>query len=49
MAARIACHEIDHLNGIVFIDRVEPYMRLKIKSELKRIARQHPEQEELNI
>jgi len=33
--ARIFQHEIDHLNGILFIDRIGFWQRLKIKKQLK--------------
>ena len=44
MDARVAYHEIDHLSGILFIDRIDDVARAKIRKELKRIAREHPEQ-----
>lgn len=33
--ARIFQHEIDHLNGILFIDRLSFFQRLKIRKKLK--------------
>ena len=37
LIARIFQHEIDHLNGVLFIDKVGLWQRLKIKKELKNI------------
>ena len=39
MAARVFCHEYDHINGILFIDRADPNTKIKIKPELQRIAK----------
>ncbi len=36
--ARVIQHEIDHLNGVLFVDRVSPLKRSFIASKLKRIA-----------
>ncbi|OQA92199.1 MAG: Peptide deformylase 1 [Elusimicrobia bacterium ADurb.Bin231] len=33
MLARVVQHEIDHLNGVVFIDRVNPISKWKLKKE----------------
>jgi peptide deformylase len=35
LPARVLQHEIDHINGILFIDRVGFFQRLKIKKSLK--------------
>jgi len=32
-------HEIDHINGVVFIDRVSFLERLKLKNKLKEIRK----------
>jgi peptide deformylase len=32
-------HEIDHINGVTFIDRVSFWQRLKISSKLKKIKK----------
>ncbi len=37
--ARVIQHEVDHLNGIVFIDRIEKYVRDEFRSELKKIKK----------
>ncbi len=34
--ARVLCHEIDHLNGKLFIERLSPLKRALIKKRLKR-------------
>jgi len=44
MGARIASHEIDHLFGVLFIDHIDAISKIRIKSELKKIALKHPEQ-----
>lgn len=40
LLARVFQHEIDHLNGILFVDRLHPAKRLLLGSKLKRIARE---------
>ena len=37
--ARILQHEIDHLDGILFIDRIEKYMKNELRAELKKIKK----------
>ena len=39
LAARIVQHEIDHLDGILFIDRVDKYIRDEFRVELKKIKK----------
>jgi peptide deformylase len=39
--ARALQHEIDHLNGILFIDRVAPIYRQLVAGKLKKLAKQH--------
>jgi len=45
LAARAFQHEIDHLDGILFIDRLSPVDRFQIREEIKRLeqtfARSH--------
>jgi len=36
LVARVLCHEIDHLNGKLFIERLSPLKRALIKKKLKR-------------
>lgn len=38
LLARAIQHETDHLNGVLFIDRVSPAMKLSLKRKLKRLA-----------
>lgn len=40
MLARVLQHEIDHLNGILFVDRVSPIRRALLKNKLKDMARE---------
>jgi peptide deformylase len=35
--ARVILHEIDHLDGILFIDKLSPAQRRLIKGKLSRI------------
>ena len=37
--ARCILHEIDHLNGILFVDKVSPSDRLLLKNKLKKMSR----------
>jgi peptide deformylase len=39
MLARVTQHEIDHLNGILFVDRLEDYVRNELRPELKKIKK----------
>ena len=39
LAARIVQHEIDHLNGILFIDRLNKAKQAIIKTKLKKLAK----------
>jgi len=39
LLARVIQHEIDHLNGILFIDHLEDYQRKELTSELKKIKK----------
>jgi peptide deformylase len=41
IVARMFCHEIDHLNGLTFLDRVTKQVR---KQALRRWAKMHPDQ-----
>ncbi|MFQ5822925.1 MAG: peptide deformylase [bacterium] len=38
MLARVLQHEIDHLNGILFVDRISPIKRKLLSKTLKKIA-----------
>jgi peptide deformylase len=37
--ARVVQHEIDHLNGVLFIDRMTPVRRTALSGRLKRMRR----------
>jgi peptide deformylase len=39
LLARVLQHEIDHLNGILFVDRLEDYIRKELTPELKKIKK----------
>jgi len=39
LLARVFQHEIDHLDGVLFIDRLEKFKRDEIRSELKQIKK----------
>ena len=39
LLARAICHEIDHLNGILFIDRLVGLRRQRVRRQLRRLAR----------
>ncbi len=39
LLARVIQHEVDHLNGIYFMERLSPVKRALIKSKLRRIER----------
>jgi len=38
MLARVLQHEIDHLNGVLFVDRIGPVRRKLIDKRLKKLA-----------
>lgn len=39
LLSRVLQHEIDHLNGILFIDRLETHVRKELSAELKKIKK----------
>ena len=41
--ARVIQHELDHLNGILFIDRLSPLKRTLYKKRLKKLLREQEE------
>jgi peptide deformylase len=41
LLARVICHEIDHINGKLFFDRVSPLKRNLIKKKLKKLAQKN--------
>ncbi|NWK54219.1 peptide deformylase [Verrucomicrobiaceae bacterium N1E253] len=38
LLARAIQHEVDHLNGILFIDRISPAAKVSVKRKLRRLA-----------
>jgi len=36
LLARAFQHEIDHLNGVLFIDRISPAAKMAIRKEMKK-------------
>ena len=40
LVARALLHEIDHLNGVLFIDRMSNVRRVSLSGKLKRLSRQ---------
>ncbi|MDZ7262092.1 MAG: peptide deformylase [candidate division KSB1 bacterium] len=45
LLARVLLHEIDHLNGVLFVDRISPVKRKLLSKKLRQIAKQemnHP-------
>lgn len=43
LLARVAQHEVDHLNGILFIDRMDAALRASLSGKLKRLQKQTKE------
>jgi peptide deformylase len=39
LLARCFCHEIDHLNGILFIDHLSPLKKAFIRNKIKKLAK----------
>lgn len=39
--ARVRMHENDHINGVLFVDRLEPSLKRKIEPELKAIKKKY--------
>lgn len=39
LLARVIQHEIDHINGMLFVDRLTPARRIRWESDLKKLAR----------
>ncbi len=40
--ARVILHENDHINGVLFIDRIDPKIRKQLDPELRAIKKAHP-------
>jgi peptide deformylase len=43
LLARALQHEVDHLNGILFIDRMSAATKVALRSRLKRLQKENPE------
>jgi peptide deformylase len=41
LLARAIQHEIDHLDGVLFIDRISPVRRKLLAGKLKQLAQEH--------
>ena len=41
--ARAIQHEIDHMDGILFVDKIDPIKKTLIAGKLKKIAKEHKE------
>jgi peptide deformylase len=41
LLARVLQHEVDHLNGVLFVDRLSPVRRALMESKLKQLAREN--------
>jgi len=39
--ARVIQHEIDHMNGVLFVDKIDPIKKTLIAGKLKKIAKEH--------
>lgn len=39
LLARCFCHEVDHLNGVLFIDRLTPLKRSLIRTRIRKLQR----------
>ena len=39
LLARAICHEVDHLNGVLFVDRVVGLRKERVKRQLRRLGR----------
>ncbi len=39
LMARVICHEVDHLNGVLFIDHLAGLRKQRVRRKMKRLAR----------
>lgn len=39
MLARVLCHEIDHLDGVLYLDRISPLKRDLLKRKIRKLIR----------
>jgi peptide deformylase len=49
MLARVIQHEMDHLNGVLFVDRVSPVKKITLTGKLKRLRKEKEEELGLRI
>lgn len=42
LLSRVIQHELDHLHGIVFVDKIAPFKRNLLSSKLKKLAKGEP-------
>jgi peptide deformylase len=47
--ARAICHEVDHLNGILFTDHLRGLRKERVKRQLKRLASGAPVEQEVEV
>ena len=40
LSARVIQHEVDHLDGVLFVDRITPAKRILLQGRLKKLARE---------
>lgn len=40
LLARVVCHEVDHLDGVLFVDRLSGLRKERVKRQLRRLSRQ---------
>jgi peptide deformylase len=45
LLARAICHEVDHLDGVLFVDRLRGLRRERAKRALKRLAKEQEQRE----
>ncbi len=39
LLARAICHEVDHLNGVLFVDRLTGFKKERVRKEIRRNVR----------
>ena len=40
LLARVVCHEVDHLNGVLFVDHLSGLRKERVKRQLRKLTRQ---------
>ena len=41
LLARVIMHEVDHLHGVLFVDRISPLKRQMLRGKLRKMAKEH--------